>query len=448
MREAQWKESGRSIPIKEKVQILIIGAGPAGIAAAVSSARMGHDVLLVERFHRLGGMSTGGEVLLFDDMANDNEKVINGLCDEVVFRLRKMGGAIIPDEADLYISSHFVYQHWRRWGFENMYSKKKPRSIVYSVAVDPESLAFVFNQLIMENKVKVKFGALFCEPILEEGKIIGGIFESKAGRYAILADMVIDASGDGDVFAKAGVPFTMGKYMISMIHRFANVDTAKTEKWEQECPSEAAEINRELRSIYGGSWHDWWLKTPLEGVVWCNCPHFPEHNGLNDDELTNVVFEGRERIAQAQSYIKQNVPGFEKAVLIDTASQIGVRQTRLLKGEYILTKEDILNHRQFYDCIGRARDYYYPYRCLLPQKIENLIVAGRCFSATSQAQRISREIPAMFVLGQAAGVAAALACQEKSSLRKLDVEKLQSSLKFQGVNLGPVMKNKEKEAVL
>ena len=142
------------------------------------------------------------------------------------------------------------------------------------------------------------------------------------------------------------------------------------------------------------------------------------------------------RIFRALAFAQKNLPGFERAQLVDTAPQLGVRQTRLLRGEYVLTKQDVLSGRWFADRIGRGRDYYYPYRTLLPVGIDNLLVAGRCFSATSEAQKMSREIPPMMVIGEAAGVAAALALRKRITPRQVDVSQLQELLRARGANLG------------
>jgi hypothetical protein len=248
--------------------------------------------------------------------------------------------------------------------------------------------------------------------------------------------MVVDATGDGDVFARAGAPFTSGSYILTVVHRFGNVDVDRAIDWERRHPAEAERLNREVRAIYGGSWDYWWLRTTIPGVVWCNCPHISGLDGLRVEDQTRVELEARERIARALAFVRRHLPGFERAVLIDTAPQLGVRQTRLLQGEYVLTREDVLRGRWFADRIGRGRDYYYPYRSLLPRGVENLIVAGRCFSATPEAQKMSREIPPMMVTGEAAGVAAALALRLGCRPREVPIAALQARLAAQGALLG------------
>ncbi len=144
----------------------------------------------------------------------------------------------------------------------------------------------------------------------------------------------------------------------------------------------------------------------------------------------------RPRIACRPDFVRAHYPGFQRAYILDAAPQLGVRQTRLLEGEYVVTKEDILERRTFPDVVARGRDYYTPYRSLVPKGIEGLLVAGRCYSATSEAQRISREIPPLMVMGEAAGTAAALSLESSVAPRKVDVSGLQKRLVAQGVNLG------------
>ena len=180
----------------------------------------------------------------------------------------------------------------------------------------------------------------------------------------------------------------------------------------------------------------WWLKTPLPGVVWCNCPHIPGYDGLNPEDLTHIEVEGRRRFMKVIELVRASYPGFQRAYILDAAPQVGVRQTHLLDGEYVVTKDDIVSRRSFPDVIARGRDYYTPYRSLLPKGIDGLLVAGRCYAATPDAQKISREIPPVMVMGEAAGTAAALSLEAGVAPRKVDVAVLQKRLLAQGVNLG------------
>lgn len=436
MQQATLREPVRETPIVAETDVLVVGGGPAGLAAAVAAARRGVRVILTERYPHLGGLASGGEVIVLDDMAGQHEQTVGGLCDEVIARLDAMGAAVYPPEEDRFVSSEATWARWGRWGLQDNYARTRPKTITYAVAFDPEALKLVALQLVRQAGVQLRLHSVFADPIVEDGHVRGGIFETKAGRQAIRARTVVDASGDGDVFARAGAPFERGSYILTVVHRFANVDVERAIAWEHANQEESERLNREIKAIYGGAWDYWWLRTTIEGVVWCNCPHIANLDGLSVEDQTSVEYEARQRIARALQFARANIPGFERAALVDTAPQLGVRQTRLLKGEYILTKQDVLSGQWFPDRIGRGRDYYYPYRTMLPRGVEDLLVAGRCFSATSEAQKMSREIPPMIVMGQAAGVAAALAVQTGTTPRRIDVAELQHVLAGQGVLLG------------
>jgi hypothetical protein len=430
-------EAARETPVVAETDVLVVGGGPAGVCAAVAAARAGARVILAERYPHLGGLASGGEVIVLDDMADLHEKTVGGLSDEIIARLEALGGAVYPPTEDQFVSSEAAWRRWGRWGLQDNYARTRPKTITYAVAFDPEALKFVALQLVDTAGVRLRLHSLFVQAIVEDGVIRGGIFETKSGRQAIRAQVVVDASGDGDVFASAGAEFEMGAYIMTVVHRFANVDVERAIAWEYSHPAEFARLDKEIKAIYGGSWEYWWLRTTIDGVVWCNCPHIPNLNALSVDDQTYVEYEARKRIFSALQFARENLPGFERAELVDTAPQLGVRQTRLLRGEYVLTKEDVLGRRWFADRIGRGRDYYYPYRTLLPRGVDNLLVAGRCFSATSEAQKMSREIPPMFVVGQAAGEAAAMSVQQRIPPRQVDLAELQDRLRRVGALLGP-----------
>jgi FAD dependent oxidoreductase len=431
------REAARDTPVVARTDVLVVGGGPAGLCAAIAAARNGARVILAERYGHLGGLASGGEVIVLDDMADLHEKTVGGLCDEIVERLDDLGGAVYPPVEDQFVSSEAAWARWGRWGLQDNYARTRPKTITYAVSFDPEALKYVALEMLQSARVELRLHTTFVDALVEDGAINGGIFETKSGREAILARIVIDASGDGDVFARAGAAFEVGTYIMTVVHRYANVDVERAIEWERTEPELAERLNREIKAIYGGAWDYWWLRTTIDGVVWCNCPHIPNLNALCVEDQTYVEHEARRRIFRALDFARANLPGFERAQLVDTAPQLGVRQTRLLRGQYVLTKQDVLSGRWFEDRIGRGRDYYYPYRTLLPRGVDNLLVAGRCFSATSEAQKMSREIPPMMVVGQAAGTAAALAFVERISPRQVSIGDLQDRLRDHGALLGP-----------
>jgi len=248
--------------------------------------------------------------------------------------------------------------------------------------------------------------------------------------------VVIDATGDLDVAASANAAHFKGNYIVTTVFRLGGVDTEEAERFEREEPEAFDALDREIKRVLGGSWAYWWLKTPLQGIVWCNCPHITGLDGTKVEDLTRAEIQGREAIYRTVDFIRTRLPGFSKCFVVDVAPQTGVRQSRLLEGEYVMTKEDVLQRARFEDSVARGRDYYYPYRALLPRGIDNLLVAGRHYSATHAAQKISREIPPCMAMGEAAGVAAALALDAGVAVRHVDVRAVQRTLRAQGADPG------------
>ena len=433
---AMVNEPGRQTPVVAETDVLVVGGGPAGQAAAVAAARAGAEVMLLERFGYLGGLASGGMVLLLDDMCGEREVSVGGLALEIIDRLERIGACVTPPKGDCFRNDAEVRDRWVRWGFEELYGKKRPKPIIYSGAFDPEGWKQVSQEMVLEAGAKLRFHSWFSRAIVEDGAVRGVVVETKSGRQAIRGRLVIDASGDGDVFASAGAPGVHGSYIMTLVHRLADVDTDAAIAFERADPAAAQQLDREVKQLLGGSWEMWWLLTPRPGVVWCNCPHIPGHNGLDPEHQTKIEIEARRRFMKVAEFVRAHYPGFQRAYILDAAPQLGVRQTRLLEGEYVVTKEDILERRTFPDVVARGRDYYTPYRSLVPKGIEGLLVAGRCYSATSEAQRISREIPPLMVMGEAAGTAAALSLESSVAPRKVDVSGLQKRLVAQGVNLG------------
>ena len=433
---AMVNEPGRQTPVVAETDVLVVGGGPAGQAAAVAAARTGAEVMLLERFGYLGGLASGGMVLLLDDMCGEREVSVGGLALEIIDRLERIGACVTPPKGDCFRNDAEVRNRWVRWGFEELYGKKRPKPIIYSGAFDPEGWKQVSQEMVLEAGAKLRFHSWFSRAIVEDGAVRGVVVETKSGRQAILGRVVIDATGDGDVFASAGAPGVHGSYIMTLVHRLADVDTDAAIAFERADPAAAQQLDREVKQLLGGSWEMWWLLTPRPGVVWCNCPHIPGHDGLDPEHQTKIEIEARRRFMKVAEFVRAHYPGFQRAYILDAAPQLGVRQTRLLEGEYVVTKEDILERRTFPDVVARGRDYYTPYRSLVPKGIEGLLVAGRCYSATSEAQRISREIPPLMVMGEAAGTAAALSLESSVAPRKVDVSGLQKRLVAQGVNLG------------
>ncbi|WP_425432709.1 FAD-dependent oxidoreductase [Georgenia soli] len=427
----------REVPVVAECDVVVVGGGPAGVSAAVAAARQGASVTLLERYAALGGLAAGGMVLVLDDMVNGSEITVTGIVSEYVERLEKMGLAVYPPEEDRYASEE-MWNKWARYGAFDFHSHNKPKPICYAVAFDPDGWKRVSNDLVQEAGVDLRLHSWFSEPIVEDGVMKGVICETKAGPQATLAKVVIDATGDLDVASRTGASFVHDSYIVTLVFRLGGVDTDKAEAFEQANPRETRALNRTTKRILGGAWEMWWLKTPLPGIVWCNTPHMTGFDGADPASLTAAEFEARPRINEAVEYVKANYPGFENAYLLGVAEQIGVRQTRLLQGEYIVTKDDVGQRRYFDDTVARGRDYYYPYSSLVAKEIDQLLAPGRHYSATPDAQRMSREIPPCMAMGQAAGIAAALAAEAGVMVRDVDVQAIRTAMRAQGADPGDV----------
>jgi hypothetical protein len=416
-------------------EVVVVGGGPTGLAAAVSAARLGASVTLLERYPYLGGMAAGGMVLVLDDIVDAEEITVAGISEEMIQRMARLGLAVFPPAEDRRLDPE-MWRRWARWGVFDFHQSGRTKPIVYAVAFDPDGWKRVANELVEEAGINLRLHSWFSDVVMDGNRIRGVVVQTKAGRQAVLGDVVIDASGDADVAVRAGAPVNSGRYLVTTVFRLGNVDTETAERWEQERPSEANALNREAKRILGGAWQFWWLKTPLPGVVWCNCPHMTGYDGISVEHNTAADIEGRRRIGRLLEFAREKLPGFEHAVIIDVAPQLGVRQTRLILGEYVVTKADVVERRHFRDSIARGRGYYTPYRAMLPVGVEQLLVAGRHYSAEPAAQKISREIPPCMAMGEAAGVAVVEALDSGVTVREVDVARVQKQLRAQGADPG------------
>jgi hypothetical protein len=423
------------VPVVSRSDVVVVGGGPAGVSAALSAARSGASVTLIERYPALGGLASGGMVLVLDDMSNGPEISVTGIVSEYVERLERIGLVVVPPLEDRHSSTE-TWNKWGRWGTFDFHSHSSPKPICYAAAFDPDGWKRVSLDLVREAGVNLRLHSWFSRAIVDDGRMAGVVCETKQGPQAIVADVVIDTTGDIDVASRAGASYAKDSYLTTLVFRLGGVDTDTAEQFEQENPREARAINRKVKRLLGGAWDLWWLKTPVPGVVWCNCPHMTGFDGTDPASLTAAEYEAREKMVVSIDYVRANLPGFENCYLLDVADQMGVRQTRLLQGEYVVTKDDVVNRVHFPDSVARGRDYYTPYRALLPREVDQLLVAGRHYSASPDAQRISREIPPCMAMGQAAGIAAAIAVDQGITVRDVDAGLIQARMREQGADPG------------
>ncbi len=410
-----------SIRVVARPDVLVVGGGSAGLSAAVASARLGADVLLLERFNYLGGLATGGLIILLltlDDGAG--RQVIGGLCQETVDRMEKRGGVYYPPQEQWGNPDPKLVEHCNRWG---LVWGSGPHRVRYSVAFDPHEFIFAADQMVREAGVRVLYQTLGCEPIVEDGRITAAVIQNKAGRQAIVPGLVIDATGDGDVFAAAGEEF----------------DLERVHPWLWFLMSNVKDIEKALDSKGGLFFRAIGEDHAL--VPWGGEARISRRIHATDPgEVSDALAECRQMVMDEAARLKANVPGFEDAYISLVADQLGITESRRLRGRYVLRREDldkpfddviaVTGHWTKYACV-----YNIPYRSLLPQRITNLLAAGRCISADHRAHHATKEIPSCMATGQAAGTAAALALRSKVGVGEVDVAALQAELRSHGAIL-------------
>ncbi len=439
-------ESEQRIPVYDETDVLVVGGGPAGVCAAVSAARQGAKVILMERYGYLGGMSTGGFVLLFDCLCDGKGNlVIKGLVEEILERLRKVDGLIEPKGEELGSSKIKDIIKWRRYGATG----GEDKVVRWSPVIDPEMMKCVCNDMALEAGVKLLYHSWFSKAYVSDNQVKGAIFESKSGRQVVLAKTVIDCTGDGDVFYTAGEEYNTGNLPLGLVFRVANVDCEKAEEY-LALPGMAEKVSADIKAIgginggysFGELPQGFYMRSNIDNVVWFN--NTLRGSAVSVDDLTNVEITIRKSMLKTVDYFKKNVPGFENAVVIDTAPQAGVRSSRMLAGEYCITRKELMAGAAYEDAVVFAQPPYrgfntedplkqIPYRCFLPKKLKGLLVAGRCISGDFGAIELLRVVPTAMLMGQACGTAAAIAIKEGIDVKNVSAAKIQESLKKQNV---------------
>lgn len=443
-------EQATEIAVFHEADVIVVGGGPAGIGAAVAAARAGADTVLVERYGHLGGMATGGLVILIPHMSGDSgEQQIMGICQEWIDRLDAAGGAIHPDRSELGSSDPAVLAKW-----QDYFSCVVNDRIRQSVYLDPEKLKYVLNDMVEESGLKLFLHSWGCKAITEGNEVKGVIFESKQGRQAILGKVVIDCTGDGDIMASSGAGFDgaldgeLRSAMLAVVFRMGNVDFRKFCDFRTNHPEQWKDITSRIFAL--GDFRLLPYPTDRNDVMWFN-NWIPGRSCLDIEDITWTEVNVRKVMRQTQKIMQKEVPGFENCFVLDTASQLGTRGSRRLDGEYKVTLKDVSSGKTYEDTITYFPSLqleekpliHIPYRSLVPKNIEGLLVAGRCYSSDGPANNMTNLIPHCVAMGEAAGAAAALAINAGVPVRQVDISDLQGHLRNQGVPL-PVSARLEK----
>lgn len=442
----------KTVPVYARTDVLVAGGGPAGIAAALAAARNGASVLLVEQRGYLGGMATVSQVPAFCPYSDHKKLVIRGIGLEI---LEEMKRRMEPEFLQL-------WQDKTDW-----------------VPIDAEVLKKLLDDKLKEAGVKLLYHTFAGDALSANGFVETVLIHNKTGTQAVQARMIIDATSDADIVYRAGGKFNKGGetgdlqpgtmcFVLSRLNRQRYAEYVK-----EHGPSLKKAINRakaqgELRVV-----RDWagisWVNDSTAGL---NFGHVFGIDGANAEDLTRGAIEGRELVHHIVGWLAKTIPGFEQAYLVQTGDQIGIRETRRIVGDYVLTADDFRQCRTFHDDI--ARNAYFidihmaheaggmtvvhlppgashgiPYRSLLPLDIHNVLVAGRAISTDRITQGSTRVMPNCFAMGEAAGTAAALLIKQGlSSTREVNMEILQKQLIGQGAWLGEALQARYGAAAL
>jgi FAD dependent oxidoreductase len=440
--------------------VLVVGGGNAGCAAAIAAARNGAKTLLVERCGFLGGTATAAMVGPWMTFHSGGDRIVGGIAQEIVERLMHKGAS----PGHLHDSSDYV-----------------PTITPF----DPEVHKALLFEMMREAGVDLLLHAYFLSAEVSDGRVCGATFATAGGARSYKGTVVIDATADALVAASAGVPTQQGDERgrvqpATLIFRLSHVNLEKLADYVRAHPEEIrtslpveGRNARALTAVAG--LHDLWSRARADGIVdiprelvsffispypdevTVNMTRVVNVDPLDPEDLTRAEVEARLQVMQLLEFFRSRVPGFEAARLAATGTQIGIRESRRIVGRYTLTRDDVLQGRHFDDAVARSAypidlhnpsgsgtttfrlppgaSYEIPYRCLLPVNVEQLLVAGRCISTTHEALASTRLTPTVMTLGQAAGTAAALATQKAVNVGDIDAKTLREQLIADGVDL-------------
>ena len=443
----------KQIPEETGFDVIVCGGGCAGIAAAVAAAQNGAATLLLERSGCLGGTATNGLVAPFmSSFSGDGKQLVYGVFERLVRRMEQMGGAVHPSQTGegTRLDASYILGH------------------SHTTPFDVNCMRIAAMELLKEVGVQVRILTHVVDVSMDSDAVTGVIVDSPTGLCQIPAKTVIDCTGDGTVAVKAGVRFEYGRTSdglpqpMSLFFCVENVDEDEVDAYLRAHPEEKG---RMFHSIIAMVERDSGYRLPRDrvnmyklldkGSYMVNVSRVSGQKGLDPSALADAELETRKQVGQILEFMKRYLPGCADARLREVAAELGRRETRRIIGDYVLTRADLTDPQEFEDAVARfgypmdihapsgtgggpemarnvANCYYLPYRMLLPEGREGLLVAGRCVSATHEALAAVRVMPACFATGEAAGTAAALAAAAGCTVRNVETAQLRQALKKTG----------------
>lgn len=420
-----------------EVDVLVIGGGPAGVGAALSAARNGAKTLVVEQFNCLGGVATAGghgHISKYDE-SGTGRRIVGGIAHEIGDRVVDAGFGIR--------NSHGIW-------------------------FEVEGLKLFLDEMAEKSGVELLYHTFFSDTVMENGAVVGAVIQNKDGRQIISAKRIVDCTGDGDVAFHTGCPYEVGRHSdgkcqpVTLMFTIGGVDWDKVSAWRTDYKMtatwEEAQCKGDMRPFQKTIMGWWWTPTRPDQVG-VNFTHVIYVDSTRAEDLTKATLEARKQAYETIEVYRKYVPGMEKCYMVSTPNTIGIRESRRIMGDYVLTEDDVKAQREFEDnvcygsffvdihCIdGAGMDptvwnppkgfkYHIPYRILLPQGVDNLLTAGRCVSCTHIALGSIRVMVPCIGMGEAAGTAAALSLKGGVTPRQLDVDVLQRQLRAQGAIL-------------
>jgi hypothetical protein len=424
-----------SLPVAADVDVLVVGGGPAGVAAAFSAARAGAKALVVEQFNCLGGVATAGghgHICLYSAWSDGGQRVVGGVPFEMARRVTEAGYGV-HDNA--------------KTDFE------------------VEGMKLVLEEMAEECGCGLLYHTFFCDALVEGGGVSGAVIQNKSGRQVIRAARTIDCTGDGDVAAAAGCDYETGDeetglcQPVTLMFTIGGVDWEKVKAWRTDFNMvhvwKEAQENGDMRPFQSRIMGFWWTPTRPDQVG-INFTHVNNVDATSASDLTRATIEGRKQAYESIDVFRKYVPGMEGCYMVSTPNTVGLRESRRVRGEYTLTRQDVMGAAKFEDSIGwgsffidihntkgpgmddktwrppKGFKYQIPYRILVPKGVDGLLVAGRCASCDHGALGSLRVMPQCGVMGQAAGTAAAISLRGKVPPRAVNVKQLQEELKSTG----------------